>query len=475
MQQGVAMALLRMANCDEDVLNGNQLDVLVHPLRFVIGSGPTAYARGAIVGNLFIIPVAWSIFSYHVLPRLTSAMTGRSLVSSRDNAGWPSSTLIPFTMLSEGIAMVSVALVADFGSSVDVALGAFGLVALSCSLGVWIYILRARIPLQRLVLLRTVRSGFMKIADTRWEWALTRGKSCEQPLTDASTSLLNLSVEDVVDGNEASVVQAPPASGPAVMETSAILLRYNNCYGEFWWLYSSLAGYALSILVGIAEGMPSNTDALCRSRWVIASVGALLQSAVVLTCTVPFQLALIGMVGFLTFCLVVLITITTFGQSDLGVDKDALDVLGIANAVVGIVLMIFGLCRLAFEALRGRSDYIDVENKENAPTIAELEMDSLDVMLVTPRECEGDDIGIISVSSSSNDSISPVTGTRGAEILLEQDSNKRPTRPLPLSRESYQPRQGQINITKSLMTVSHEQWLSVLNDDDDDDAIDLDL
>lgn len=171
MQQGVTMALLRMAECNEDALDGESLELMVHPLRFSIGSGVTAYARGAIASNLFIVPLAWGLLAFHIIPRLMAAFTDKSVNSARSAMGWPSCFLIPFGMLSEGSAMASVALV-SMGGPMDFAIGCFGLVVLLASVGVWLHMLRKRIPLERLGLQRVERKGVLWFTDTRWEWGL---------------------------------------------------------------------------------------------------------------------------------------------------------------------------------------------------------------------------------------------------------------------------------------------------------------
>eukprot|EP00744_Colponema_vietnamica_P010292 GILI01014566.1.p1 GENE.GILI01014566.1~~GILI01014566.1.p1 ORF type:complete len:907 (+),score=56.30 GILI01014566.1:175-2721(+) len=470
MQQGVAMALLRMAQCDEQVLSGGEFDVLVHPLRFAVGTGPTAFARGAIISNVFLIPMVWGLFSYQALPRLTSVLTSRTLSSARDTTGWPSSALIPFSMLSEGTAMVSVALISEFGSSVDIALGAFGLITLACTLSVWLHILKVRIPRQRLVLVRLMRSGMMWLADTRWEWALTK-KPSKTSLSDQYIALVNVSVTDQVEGSQ---------NTSDIVDASPVLSRYNHCYGEFWWLYSNFSGYALSILVGVAEGMPSSTEGLCRSRWVIASLGAVLQSVVVMTCTVPSQLILIGIIGLLTCGLVVLITISTFGQSVLSVDNEVLNALGVANAVIGILLMVLGLCRLAYEAVRGRAfgGQEEVEKKskkvgkKKALQIVSEYSETANEVLMLPTHTEDIDLSSLSADSSSSSDESAKVGALLSVPRLSEGTKSRTREaadvftpivltppPSPKSKKDL----------RQLGCASKIQWQSILDEVDDKD------
>lgn len=359
MQQGAALALLRMAACEKDALDGEPLDTIVHPLWFRIGSGVTAYARGAVLSNLIFLPILWGAFAYHIIPRLTSAYTGKSLTTSRDFVGWPSCLVIPFAMLSEGSAMASVALI-SLGETIDIVFGSVGLLILVACVAGWLYMIRIRIPINQLRLVRTVRLGMLSLTDTRWEWVVDTNESKKTPRID------NFSFDD-----NALKISFAVDKMRLTENSQRILLQYNHTYGEFWWLYSNLVSFGLALVVGVAEGMPNNTDGLCRGRWAIASLATVLQSVVLLTCTVPLQLALLGATGVLTCVFACLIAQSTLTGKSLA-HEETISVIGMASSLVGAALMIFSIGRLIYELRMGKNPFLRKRRMSLSPRVSPL-------------------------------------------------------------------------------------------------------
>lgn len=83
----VSLALMRIAQCDDDPLNGEPFDLPVHPLYFGLGEGDARYARGAFLGNLLIIPLVWSALGYFIVPFVLSYFKKESIEAGRDFVG----------------------------------------------------------------------------------------------------------------------------------------------------------------------------------------------------------------------------------------------------------------------------------------------------------------------------------------------------------------------------------------------------
>jgi len=119
--------------------------------------------------------------------------------------------------------------------------------------------------------------------------------------------------------------------------------------------------------VGVAEGMPTQSLELCRLRWVMAMVGAVGQAMAVLTNTIIVELALLGVTGAITVCLVVVITVSVFGFGDAAKSDgdeegderlsltDALNALGMMNAIIGVVLMAVNIVCAITAIVRNRT------------------------------------------------------------------------------------------------------------------------
>eukprot|EP00744_Colponema_vietnamica_P006423 GILI01009337.1.p1 GENE.GILI01009337.1~~GILI01009337.1.p1 ORF type:complete len:700 (+),score=116.04 GILI01009337.1:189-2288(+) len=314
MQQGVALALLRMAQCEEDALNGEPLDVSVHPLQFGLGAGSGKYGRGALVGNLLVVPAIWCALMYLLVPFAIRALTDRTLDASRDFVGWPGMALMPLAVLSEGSAMASVGLLTQGGAG-DIVMGLIGLAILLVTTACWAAELRR---MRRLVQLRRT-SGAVSWAvvpfHQRFEFEVVRK----------------------IDGSNASY-----------LDKRMLLV------GSSWWLWSELAAQMLSVVVGVAEGLPVGPS-LCRARWAVASLAAVLQAVVVMATTVPIELFLLGVIGTITSILVVLVALTTFDYGSPDSTFSALDAVGTANSILGMFLILMGALAAAYESYRKRS------------------------------------------------------------------------------------------------------------------------
>eukprot|EP00744_Colponema_vietnamica_P008727 GILI01012441.1.p1 GENE.GILI01012441.1~~GILI01012441.1.p1 ORF type:complete len:928 (-),score=95.17 GILI01012441.1:244-2883(-) len=325
MQQGVALALLRIAQC-EDALNGEQLDVAVHPLQFGLGDGDATYARGAVIGNLLIIPLAWGLLSYLVIPMAVSTVSGRSLLASRDFVGWPGNLVMPFAVLSEGSAMASAGLVRE--SIGDVFLGLVGIVILVLVTSLW------AVELWRMArLISCVRvpnaKGIAIVVQPRYEW-------------EVATASSEVTLDEL--GDELS----PPKFDLAYLE------RRLQLVGSSWWLWSALAAHMLSAAVGVAESLPVSSS-VCRVRWAVASISAVLQATAVLTNTVPIEFFLLGLLGVLSCILVVLVALSTFNVGSSEATVAALNAVSLLSSVLGIALIVIGAGTATYEIVSQRS------------------------------------------------------------------------------------------------------------------------
>ena len=184
---------------------------------------------------------------------------------------------------------------------------------------------------------------------------------------------------------------------------------------DSWWLWSSVLSFAFSLLVGVAEGMPTPTPALCRLRWVLAMVGSLGQALSVLTNPIALELALLGVTGLVTLCIVVVITLAVFGFDKFGVGgaggggaatgasgeaaggsgaeadvhveggggaseeqlslTDALNGLGMLNAAIGIVLMAVNVLCAVAAILRDRARSVRAAERREEKRGGEAEME----------------------------------------------------------------------------------------------------
>lgn len=389
MQQGVAQALLRMTECDHDALDGESLDILVHPLRFGIGEGVAAYGRGAIVSNLILLPLLWAALSYYPIPLMVSMVSKSSIEAARDTCGWPSCLLVPYTVFAEGSAMASMALVAMEGAG-DIGLGAFGLFVLGSTVVLWLYLLCIKVPRCNMRLVFMAREGlFHRVADTRWEWSLFGERSNTEAL-------------------------AP------------LILQFNHCFGEYWWLWSSVAGYFFSLVVGLAEGMPNNTNTLCRARWAVACIGAVLQSLSVLTCTIPLQLVLLGATGILIVVLVGLVALATFNGGTSS--SNAINVVGTINALIGIALMLFAIARLAYEFLWTR-----VSQRAHSPTTPALIQHLSDPLIVGLSDSVDNSVLVL----QSDKIHEPAVELPAIEVYTMTDNTYRNPHPLAKENDRY--------------------------------------
>eukprot|EP00744_Colponema_vietnamica_P024947 GILI01036528.1.p1 GENE.GILI01036528.1~~GILI01036528.1.p1 ORF type:complete len:871 (+),score=90.23 GILI01036528.1:163-2613(+) len=373
MQQGVALALVRMAQCDEDPLNGEELDFLTHPLHFPIGTGDAAYARGAVIGNLFIIPAIWSIISFFAVPYVIRSLTLENIPSSRDFVGWPGLAVTPFAVLSEGSAMTSVGLLTRASQSVgDAILGAVGLAMLITVLVCWVRALwiLTRLPkFQSLICEKVHTDVFKQPLVARYEWAIVGLNGAPTPQASLalfeSAGLLtpNLTIEHTTSRSLMTPTQ------------NAFIRRRLVLIGDSWWLWSAVLTNALSLLVGVAEGFPvGDNAALCKARWGVAGLAAISQAAIVLTSTVPIEMLLMGVTGVLSCVLVVLISIITFiGESNM--TADALDITSTISSLLGIALMVVGIAGSILELLAERKRVTTQRSLEFAPALGPTSLD----------------------------------------------------------------------------------------------------
>eukprot|EP00742_Colponemidia_sp_Colp-10_P012601 GILJ01014178.1.p1 GENE.GILJ01014178.1~~GILJ01014178.1.p1 ORF type:complete len:936 (+),score=133.03 GILJ01014178.1:96-2903(+) len=333
MQQGVALALLRMAQCEEDALNGEPLDVSVHPLQFGLGAGSGKYGRGALVGNLLVVPAIWCALMYLLVPLAIRALTDRTLDASRDFVGWPGMALMPLAVLSEGSAMASVGLLTQ-GSVGDIIMGLVGLAILLVTTACWVAELWR---MRRQVVLRRVSAvqSWAKVLHPRFKWEDGKKKH---------------------DGN--------------ALANASYLDKRIQLVGSSWWLWSALAAHVLSMVVGVAEGLPVSSG-ICRVRWAVASLAAVLQAAAVMTNTVPVELLLLGVVGAMSCILVVLIALSTFDVVSPGSTFSALNAVGMANSIFGLLLLGLGALAAAYEIIRKRS------RRASEPSTPQLSLTSL--------------------------------------------------------------------------------------------------
>eukprot|EP00742_Colponemidia_sp_Colp-10_P018990 GILJ01021992.1.p1 GENE.GILJ01021992.1~~GILJ01021992.1.p1 ORF type:complete len:921 (+),score=70.37 GILJ01021992.1:434-3196(+) len=301
MRQGVSMALLRMSQCQDDTLNGEPLEVPVHPFRFPLGDGKSKYGRGAVVGNLLVIPTFWGVMCYFFIPLVIRRTKGLTLPQARDAVGWPGVALLPFTVVCEGSAMASVGLVST-GDVGDVILGCVGLIVIMLTVIGWASVLWKVKP--NVKCQRVPREGMMKVIEPRSEWELSSDSKAAAPL---------------------------------------VLLTFLGERSSIGYLEKRISQ------IGIAEGLPTSPNN-CRVRWIIAVVASLLQAAVVMTNTVPIELLLLGVLGLLNCALACVVSLSTFGVWDPEDASDVLNGVGLASSITGIILLGIGALTATFDA-----------------------------------------------------------------------------------------------------------------------------
>lgn len=149
----------------------------------------------------------------------------------------------------------------------------------------------------------------------------------------------------------------PPACAANKMmvrrEESAAEATYLNrrlfLVGDSWLLYASFAAFIFSVVVGVADGMPTDSSQMCRARWGVAAIGAVGKSVSVLASTIPIEAALLGASSVLSCVLVVMLAISAFWYGGEGIDSGAEALMSAANdtaavnSVLGLLLMAVGL------------------------------------------------------------------------------------------------------------------------------------
>ena len=452
-RQGVAMALLRMAQCRGEALSGDPFDMIQHPMYFGLGGGAGAYARGAIVGNLLVVPIVWAALAWLVVPWLLRQGLRRfsnrpppSLAACRDIAGWPASMAVPIGLLAEGSMTACVGLLSFTGEAQsrggDAALAAMGLVVLTAATAAWalaLWRLARRVHGHSLLCHRPLdappRSQWL--VSPRWEWALVRrstsmsrkpeGGLSEGPLWAADNNdvlMARCPSSATVEGADAPLLGArtssasmsrPPRDASQALAPSqslcvragyvvsagsvAHLQRRLFLVGDAWWLWAALAAHLCSLLVGAAEGISASTDAMCRARWVLAAVGALGQAAAALTSSIPLELLLLSGTSLVTAGIVATVAATTFGVASLTDEavEDAVTALASLSTAFGYTLMAAGVACLGIELWRESQRLAEEEAEEEESEEASTRPLSIDIISASGTVADMDlDLGEIS-------------------------------------------------------------------------------
>lgn len=343
MQMGATIALLRIAQCQEDNSNNDKLEMGLHPLQFPLGEGAKAYTRGAVVGNIVIIPSIWAAIAGLIAPAIYAKWTKRSMSIGTDFFGWPGAALTPIAVLSEAIAMVSIDLITNAKeSSVDAVIGAIGVLVLLLTAASWVRTLRLMYQVKNrdIVCVKQSHLGFLGLFQAGYEWQLLRNDNPECLDDDV---LLRSVPSGCVDSKDASSMSP---------KEEAYLAQRMSLVGDSRWLWAAFVSYVLAVAVGLAEGISATgNEAACKGRWALAATAAVLQSLVALTNTVPIELWLLGLVGALSGGLVILVSLSTFGVIEhTDATFAAMNVLGTISSIVGIILMFVGAVAAGLES-----------------------------------------------------------------------------------------------------------------------------
>eukprot|EP00388_Colpodella_angusta_P046843 GDKK01070780.1.p1 GENE.GDKK01070780.1~~GDKK01070780.1.p1 ORF type:complete len:322 (-),score=2.34 GDKK01070780.1:216-1091(-) len=168
---------------------------------------------------------------------------------------------------------------------------------------------------------------------------------------------LMLELDELVDDESADATgdPPPPKTTPHAISFYSMLRQRISLIGDSWWLWSAVSAHCLSVMVGIAEGLPVSSASLCKLRWSIATISAVAQAAVVMTNTVPLEQALFGISGLLNCVLIILISMASFSDGSRSVNTyDALNALSTVSFCLGIALMLVGMIATLLEVLRER-------------------------------------------------------------------------------------------------------------------------
>eukprot|EP00744_Colponema_vietnamica_P013092 GILI01018364.1.p1 GENE.GILI01018364.1~~GILI01018364.1.p1 ORF type:complete len:891 (-),score=47.06 GILI01018364.1:97-2460(-) len=315
-QLGVANAIVRMADCeDPGDIDGGSLDILVHPLQFSFGDRAyQRYSAGAISDTLLVPLIVTAIA---LGPVRLMLMHPRSIPShvAMAQMGWPSLLVLPFANLAEGIGMTTMTSLLS-GETFGIGMGIIALAVLIAFFASWLWILARVVPRGRQVL--------------RVENAVDeQGKQ-------------RLFVLRILRPSHRWVPRE--AEGPSTLNP-VFVEKYNNTVGDKYWYYAELASFVCSVVVGVAESLPSS---VCRERAAIAVVIALSQCVLSLVALVPIERVLQSLLALCLVPLYIVVMVKVFSDDQNDNDgEDGLDtaiaVLSTASNMIGIALMSIGL------------------------------------------------------------------------------------------------------------------------------------
>lgn len=325
-QLGVANAMLRLANCGEDMLaeadEEELLPILVHPLRFNFGRQSYQKYSAAALSNTILVPLIVTAIALGPVRLLLMRVRTATSNEAMAQMGWPSLLVLPFANLAEGIGVSVVASIRS-GQPFGIGVGLIGASVVITFVGAWLWVIIKIMPKIHFELrneegslssgISILRESISKKTKRRaFLWGLVRPSSRWVPKSDAVGTI-----------NE------------------AFAERYNNVVGDKVWYYAELTSFLCSLTVGIIEGVPST---FCKERAIFALIPALGQCALSVLTVIPLERFLQSL---LTLCLVPLyitMAVKVFNGSPSDEMLDTiLAALSALGNVIGIAIMSLGL------------------------------------------------------------------------------------------------------------------------------------
>ena len=402
-QLAVVLAMGRIAKCgseDDEEEEEEGLPLMMHPLRFSLGSGPGGQVAAAAISNTLLIPLAFSLAAFFVAPALMAAAGGgdggrrHQRAAARARIGWPSVLLFPFGTLAEGsAAAITEALRSD--TLHVIFFGAVGVTLLAAFCGVYSWAMARHLPRRRLVLQnsgsdsdsdaegedaekapaenyegglrdelrRAVSSPKHWFAPGR-EWAAATKVTCgeqassDQQKGDEAERILIVSADGLGPQGTGSSPDQSASVGTSteadVRFVEARLAQYAHFIGDSRWLYAEYASFLCSVIVGIAEGLPDSSHTysfMCELRVGLAAAATISQCLLALGTTVPLelliQLAIAGCT--IPIAAMAVVVVTSRGDGVGGFADDAASALALLETLAGI----FSLALMAFQLLTG--------------------------------------------------------------------------------------------------------------------------